>query len=69
MQISHNGNQKMVFKTELTDQASAIRWLIENRRPEIPLPDAILRLRIALRGDQSAQDTLDTMELDPSTKA
>lgn len=59
----------MTFETELTDQASAIRWLIENRRPEIPLPDAILRLRMALRGNQCAQDTLDTLERDLSTKA
>jgi hypothetical protein len=54
----------MTPESEITDQASAIRWLIENRRPDISLPEAILRMRRALRGDQSAQATLDALEQD-----
>jgi hypothetical protein len=39
---------------ETDDQASAIAWLLENRRPEVPRDQAIRTLRSALAGDAKA---------------
>lgn len=50
------------LNNENEDQASAIRWLIENRVPGITRPDAIRRMRRALRSDRRAQATLDELE-------
>jgi hypothetical protein len=36
------------------DQASAIAWLLENRRPEVSRDQAIRTLRSALAGDAQA---------------
>ncbi len=41
------------------DQASAIAWLIDNRRPELTREQAIRTLRIALAGDTKALRILD----------
>ena len=41
------------------DQASAIRWLLDNRRPEISIDQALRTLRIALSGDREAMTLLD----------
>ena len=41
--------------TAPTDQASAIRWLLENRRSDVSFEEAIRQLYRALRGDTQAQ--------------
>jgi hypothetical protein len=41
------------------DQASAIRWLLDNRRPEISFEQALRTLRIALCSNPSAMELLD----------
>jgi hypothetical protein len=41
------------------DQANAIRWLLENRRAEINIDQALRSLRIALSGDRQAMKILD----------
>lgn len=43
------------------DQASAIRWLIDNRRPEVSHEQAIRTLRVALSSDASALRTIDDL--------
>jgi hypothetical protein len=40
------------------DQASAIRWLLDNRRPEVSIDQALSTLRIALSGDRTAMELL-----------
>ena len=45
--------------TPSNDQASAIRWLLDNRRPEISIDQALRTLRIALSGDREAMTLLD----------
>ena len=42
-----------------SDQANAIRWLLENRREEISIDQALRSLRIALSGDRQAMKILD----------
>ena len=41
------------------DQASAIRWLLDNRRPEVSIEQALRTLRIALCCDAGAMELLD----------
>jgi hypothetical protein len=41
------------------DQANAIRWLLDNRRPEISIDQALRSLRVALSGDRQAMSLLD----------
>ena len=41
------------------DQASAIRWLLDNRRPEVSIDQALRTLRIALSGDRQAMKLID----------
>ena len=43
------------------DQESSIRWLLENRRPEVSRDEAFRTLRIALAGDRQAVRLLDQM--------
>ena len=40
------------------DQASAIRWLLDNRRPEVGIDQALRTLRIALSSDPGAMELL-----------
>lgn len=40
-------------------QADAIRWLLDNRRPEVSIDQALRTLRIALSGDRDAMTLLD----------
>ena len=40
------------------DQASAIRWLLDNRRPEVSIDQALRTLRIALSSDPGAMELL-----------
>ena len=47
--------------TPSNDQASAIRWLLDNRRPEVSIDQALRTLRIALSGDQAAMKLLDEL--------
>ena len=47
--------------TPSNDQASAIRWLLDNRRPEVSIEQALRTLRIALSGDQDAMKLLDEL--------
>ena len=44
--------------TPSNDQASAIRWLLDNRRPEVSIEQALRTLRIALCSDPSAMELL-----------
>lgn len=44
--------------TVSTDQASAIRWLLENRRSDVSFEEAIRQLHLALHGDTQAQAIL-----------
>ncbi len=41
------------------DQASAIRWLLDNRRPEVGIDQALRTLHIALSSDREAMKLLD----------
>ena len=41
------------------DQDSAIRWLLDNRRPEVSIDQALRTMRIALGGDRTAMKLLD----------
>ena len=45
--------------TPSNDQAGAIRWLLDNRRPEVSIDQALRSLRIALSGDRQAMTLLD----------
>ena len=45
--------------TPSNDQASAIRWLLDNRRPEVSIDQALRTLRIALCCDAGAMELLD----------
>ena len=40
------------------DQVSAIRWLLNNRRPEVSIDQALRTLRIALSSDPGAMELL-----------
>lgn len=44
-----------------SNQAEAIGWLIDNRRPQVSREEAIRTLRQALAGDAKAQDILDEL--------
>ena len=46
------------------DQANAIRWLIDNRRSEISIDQAMRSLRIALSDDRQAMKLLDQIALE-----
>ncbi len=41
------------------EQVNAIRWILENRRSEISIDQALHTLRIALSGDRQAMKLLD----------
>ena len=45
--------------TPSNDQASAIRWLLDNRRPDVSIDQALRTLRIALCCDAGAMELLD----------
>lgn len=45
--------------TPNNDQASAIRWLLDNRRPDVSIDQALRTLRIALCCDAGAMELLD----------
>ena len=45
--------------TPTNDQGNAIRWLLDNRRPEVSIEQALRTLRIALSGDRQAMKLLD----------
>ena len=45
--------------TSNNDQASAIRWLLDNRRPEVSIDQALRTLRIAMCCDAGAIELLD----------
>ena len=45
--------------TPSNDQANAIRWLLDNHRPEVSIDQALRTLRIALPGDRTAMKMLD----------
>jgi hypothetical protein len=47
--------------TLASNQAEAIGWLIDNRRPEVSREQAIHTLRRALAGDAKAQGILDEL--------
>ena len=47
--------------TSDNDQANAIRWLLNNRRPEVCIDQALRTLRIALCGDAGAMKLLDEL--------
>ncbi|RGE45542.1 hypothetical protein DZC30_08065 [Comamonas testosteroni] len=44
--------------TAPTDQANAIRWLLENSRSDVSFEEAIRQLYRALRGDTQAEAIL-----------
>ena len=50
--------------TPSNDQASAIRWLLDNRRPEVSIDQALRTLRIALCCDAGAMELLDQIALE-----
>lgn len=45
--------------TPTNDQGNAIRWLLDNRRPEVSIDQALSTLRIALCSDAGAMELLD----------
>ena len=47
--------------TSGNDQANAIRWLLDNRRPEVSIDQALSTLRIALAGDRAAMKLLNEL--------
>ena len=46
------------------DQANAIRWLLDNRRSEISIDQALRSLRVALSGDRQAMNLLDQIAVE-----
>ena len=50
------------------DQESSIRWLLENRRPEVSRDEALRTLRIALAGDRQAVRLLDQIATENDSK-
>ncbi len=50
------------------DQESSIRWLLENRRPEVSRDEAFRTLRIALAGDRQAVRLLDQIATENDSK-
>jgi hypothetical protein len=50
------------------DQESSIRWLLENRRPEVSRAQALRILRIAIAGDCQAVRLLDQMDGENDSK-
>lgn len=44
------------------EQENSIRWILNNRRPEVPISQAIQTLRFALYGDRSGLKLLDSIE-------
>lgn len=42
-----------------SEQANAIRWLLDNRRREVSIDEALRTLRVALSGDREAMKLLD----------
>ena len=52
----------------VNDQESSIRWLLENRRPEVSRAQALRTLRIALAGDRQAVRLLDQMDGENDSK-
>lgn len=53
---------------EITDQTSALRWILDNRRSDVSFEEAIQRLRIALFDDAQAQSILDGLAQIPATQ-
>ena len=51
----------MNSSSPINDQADAIRWLLENRRPEVTPEKALRILRLVLHEDLAAQQTLDAL--------
>ena len=51
----------MNSSSPINDQADAIRWLLENRRPEVTPEKALRILRLVLHDDPAAQQTLDAL--------
>ena len=49
-------------ESTINDQEHAIRWLLENRRAEVCLHDAIKTLRNALHGDATGLAILKKVE-------
>lgn len=49
----------MENQNTINDQESSLRWLLENRRPEVSRDQALRTLRIALGGDCVALGLLD----------
>ena len=45
--------------TPSNDQANAIRWVLDNRRPDVSIDQALRTLRIAISGDRQAMAMLD----------
>jgi hypothetical protein len=55
------GVADMESQSDQSDQANAIHWLLDSRRPEISLAQAIRTLRFALCSDPSALRILETL--------
>lgn len=53
---------------EITDQTSALRWILDNRRSDVSFEEALQRLRIALFDDTQAQSILDRLAQSPASQ-
>ena len=51
----------MEHSSTINDRESSLRWLLQNRRPEVSRDQALRTLRIALAGDRMALRLLDQM--------
>jgi hypothetical protein len=51
----------MEHSSAISDRESSLRWLLQNRRPEVSRDQALRTLRIALAGDRMALRLLDQM--------
>jgi hypothetical protein len=49
------------MSASITDREQALRWLIDNRRPDIPVEQALRILRAALPRDEEAARLLQRM--------
>lgn len=47
-----------------SEEANAIRWLLDNRRHEVSIDQAVRTLRIALSGDREAMKLLDQIAVE-----
>jgi hypothetical protein len=57
-----NSERTMQTQVSHLEQENSIRWILNNRRPEVSISHAIQTLQFALCGDRSGLKLLDRIE-------